>query len=215
MAELFLSILPLAVASAASPIILGVSITLLARKNTGAAVALLLGGILVALILAGAGIFIAQSDDKAAEALGFQPRAADIVIGALLAAFGIKVLLEKPEEKGEMPPGSKKSRGFFKWLAISFFGNITNFDAVLLNLAAMREIFNSSAALAYKLALLGFCDFFFVAPALLPLVFYFAAPAKAERMLEPVGKWMQKYGHYIVGAIFIIFGAYLVVKGRG
>ena len=211
MAELFISILPLAVASAASPIILGVSISLLARRNTVSAMALLLGGMLVALLLAGAGIFVAQGDDKAAEALGFQPKAADLAVGILLLAFGVKELLEKPKQE-QAPTGAKKSRGFSRWLAISFIGNITNFDAVLLNLAAVRQIFNSNAALAYKLMLLGFCDFFFVAPALLPIVFYFLMPEKSERVLAPVGKWMQKYGHYLVGAIFVIFGAYLVMK---
>jgi len=211
MAELFLSILPLAIASAASPIILGVSIALLARKNTSAAIALLMGGIIVALLLAAAGMSVAAEDDKAAEALGFQPRAADIAIGALLLAFGIKELLEKPKPESA-PAGAKKSRGFSKWLAISFIGNITNFDAVLLNLAAVRQIFNSTAELPYKLALLGFCDFFFVAPALLPIVFYFLMPEKSARMLAPVGKWMQKYGHYLVGAIFAVFGAYLILK---
>jgi threonine/homoserine/homoserine lactone efflux protein len=211
MAELFLSILPLAVASAASPIILGVSITLLARKNTGAAIALLLGGIIVAMLLAAAGMSVAAEDDKAAEALGMEPRAADIAIGVLLMAFGIKELLEKPKQE-QAPSGAKKSRGFFKWLAISFIGNITNFDAVLLNLAAVRQIFNSTAELGYQLALLAFCDFFFVAPALLPLVFYFLMPEKSERLLSPVGKWMQKYGHYLVGAIFLVFGAYLILK---
>ena len=119
--------------------------------------------------------------------------------------------MEKPKPES-VAAGAKKSRGFFKWLAISFLGNITNFDAVLLNLAAVREIFNSAASLAYKLALLGFCDLCFVAPALLPLVFYLAEPEKAERMLAPVGKWMQKYGRYLVGAIFIVFGAYLIIK---
>jgi hypothetical protein len=195
-----------------SPGILAASIALLARKDTGAAAALFLGGVIVALLLAGAGIFIAQDDDQAAEALGFQPRAADIAIGALLAAFGIKVVLEKPSQEQPLA-GAKKPLGFFKWLAISFVGNITNFDAVLLNLAAVREIFNSTAALAYKLALVAFCDFFFVAPALLPLVFCLAAPEKSARMLEPVGKWMQKYGRLLAGAIFIIFGAYLVMRG--
>jgi len=209
---LFLSILPLAIASAASPIILGVSVALLARKNTSAAFALLLGGVIVALILAAVGISVAVEDDKAAEALGFQPRAADIAIGALLAAFGIKSLLEKPKQESAQS-GAKKARGFFSWLAISFIGNITNFDAVLLNLAAVREIFNSSAELAYTLLLLAFCDFFFVAPALLPLALYSFAPEKSARLLAPVGKWMQKYGHYLVGLIFVVFGLFLMLKG--
>lgn len=211
MAGLFLSILPLAVASAASPVILGVSVALLARKRTSAAVALLLGGAIVALILAAAGISVAAEDDKAAEALGMKPRAADVAIGALLLAFGIKALLEKPK-KESAPSGAGKARGFYRWLALSFIGNITNFDAVLLNLAAVREIFNSTAALAYKLALLAFCDFFFVAPALVPLALYSFAPEKSARLLSPVGRWMQKYGRYIIGAIFTLFGLFLMLK---
>jgi len=209
---LFLSILPLAVASAASPIILGVSVALLARKNTSAAIALLLGGAMVALLLAAVGISVAAEDDKAAEALGMGPRAADIAIGALLLAFGIKSLLEKPKQESA-PAGAKKAHGFSRWLAISFIGNITNFDAVLLNLAAVREIFNSQAALAYKLLLLGFCDFFFLSPALVPLALYLYAPEKSARLLLPVGKWMQKYGHLLVGIIFVAFGLFLVLKG--
>ena len=212
MADVFLAILPLALASMLSPGILAVSITLLARKNKTAATALLLGGIIVALLLAAAGILVAQGDDKAAAALGFQPRAIDLLLGLFFLVFGVKVVLEKPKPE-QVAAGAKKSQGFSKWLAISFLGNITNFDAVLLNLAAVREIFNSTAALASKLILLGFCDICFVAPALLPLVFYIAEPQKAERLLSPVGKWMQKYGRYLVGAIFIIFGAYLEIKG--
>ncbi len=212
MADVFLAILPLALASMLSPGILAVSIALLARKDRSAATALLLGGIIVALLLAAAGILVAQGDDKAAEALGFRPRAIDLLLGLFFLVFGIKVILEKPKPDSA-PAGAKKTRGFAKWLAISFLGNITNFDAVLLNLAAVREIFNSTAALASKLMLLGFCDLCFVAPALLPLLFYIAEPQKAARMLEPVGNWMQKYGRYLVGAIFIIFGAYLEIKG--
>jgi hypothetical protein len=209
MFELFMSILPLALASALSPLILAVSVTLLAKKNTKAAAALVLGGLLAAAVVAVAGASVAQEDDKAAVKLGFKPEAADLFFGVIFLAFGLKEFFEKPKEQG-LPQGAQKSRGALKWLAISFVGNITNFDAVLLNFAAVRQIFNAAIPLFNQLSLLVFCDFFFLAPALVPLMLYYAAPAKSERALEPVGKWMAKYGHYLVGMIFVAFGLYLV-----
>ncbi len=210
MMELFASILPLALASALSPIILAVSIALLAKGNTKAAAALVSGGLLAALAIAVAGASVAEEDDKAAEALGFKPGAADLFFGLIFLAFGAKIFLEKPGSG--LKAGAGKNRGALGWLAISFAGNITNFDAVLLNFAAVRQIFNSTAAPLYKMSLLAFCDFFFVAPALVPLLVYYAAPKKCEKLLAPVGAWMGKYGHYLVGLIFMLFSLYLMKK---
>jgi hypothetical protein len=167
MDSLFLSVLPLALASALSPLILGISIALLARKNLKAASTFFMGGLLVAALIAIAGAGVADGDDKVVEKLGFKPRAADFFFGAIFLLFGLKVFFEKPESKRDIPPEAKKARGPFRWLAIGFLVNITNFDAVLLNFAAARQIFNSTVALAPQLALLAFCDFFFLAPALL------------------------------------------------
>jgi len=213
MFETFAAVLPLAIASAASPVILGVSITLLSKKNFGAAAAFLAGGVLVAAILALAGVSIAAGDDKVAESVGLPATSIDLAIGLLLLVFGIKVLFEKPKKRDEIPQAGSAHRGNLKWLAIGFIGNITNFDAVLLNLAAVREIFNSALSTMPKLELLSFCDFFFLAPALVPIAFYTFAPEASQKFLVPVGSAMKKYGQYVVGAIFIIFGAVLIMKG--
>lgn len=210
MFELFISILPLAIASAASPVILGVSIALLSRKDFKSAAAFLAGGIVVAAILAAAGASIAAGDDKVEQSLGY-PGIVNMAIGLLFLIFGVKVLLEKPSEK-ERVPGEGKKMGPAKWFAISFIGNITNFDAVLLNLAAVREIFNSGIAMLPKLLLTAFCDFFFILPALLPIAIFVLAPAASQRVLVPIGGAMSRYGKYIVAAIFIVFGAYLILK---
>ena len=212
MFELFATILPLAVASAASPVILGVSVALLSRKNFGAAAALLASGVLAAAILALVGASVAAEDDVVAKSLGFSPAIVDLALGIVFLAFGAKVLLEKPSKEGISRKGAA-GWGPAKWFAIGFIGNITNFDAVLLNLAAVREIFNSSLAMASKLELLAFADFFFVLPALLPIAICVLAPAASQKVLVPIGKSMSKYGKYVVGAIFIVFGAYLIVKG--
>ncbi|MCX6769639.1 MAG: GAP family protein [Candidatus Micrarchaeota archaeon] len=212
MLETFAKILPLAIASAASPVILGVSIALLSRKNFGSALAFLAGGLVVALILAAVGMSIAANDDKVAEGMGRPPTVIDLAVGVLFLLFGAKILLEKPSEKKEIQTAGKGMRHHAKWFFIGFVGNLTNFDAVLLNLAAIREIFNSSIATMPKLELLGFCDFFFLLPALAPIAAYLIAPQASQKVLLPVGNAMNRYGKYVVGAIFILFGIYEITR---
>jgi hypothetical protein len=212
MLELFVQILPLAIASAASPVIFAIAIALLSKKNLGGAAAFFAGGLAVAAILAAAGISIAAEDDKFAESIGKSPAMIDAAVGLLFLAFGIKVLFDKPKEKEEARPAINAGGRHFRWFAIGFLANITNFDAVLLNLAAVREIFNSSIASIPKLELLAFCDFFLLLPSLLPIAFYIIAPERSQRMLVPVENAMKKYGQYVVGAIFIIFGAYMMLR---
>ena len=42
---------------------------------------------------------------------------------------------------------------------------------------------------------------------------YFLFPKKANRILSPVNKWMQKNGHYLMGIVLIIIGLYLMWIG--
>ena len=212
MLEVFLKILPLAIASAASPIILAATVALLSKKNFGCAFSFLAGCVLAAAVLAAVGISFAAEDDKVAESMGFSPSIFDIAIGALFLAFGIKVLVEKPAAKQDVPRAGK-SGGKIKWFAIGLIGSITNFDAALLNITAVRAIFNSGIALLPKLSLLAFCDFFLLSPALLPIALCILAPEKSQKLLVPVGNAMNKYGRYVVAAIFIIFGILLIKNG--
>jgi len=211
MLELLAKIFPLALASAASPIILALCITLLSKKNFSALGAFFAGSLISAAILAVLGIFFAAGDGQIAIALGFSPYSIDLALGIIFFAFGAKTFFTKPSE--EKSPARKKSFGFVKWIAIGFFANITNFDAALLNITAIREIFNSAVSSASKIGLLAFCDIFLLSPILLPAIIYAVAPSKAQKILSPLGKFMEKYANYIVGVIFLAFGVYLALKG--
>lgn len=211
MIELLLSILPLAIASAASPGIIIVTLALLSKKEFGALTSFFIGCLIAAIILAAIGISFAAEDDVVAESMGFSALAIDLALGILLLAFGIKVILEKPKNENRID-AKKKSRGAFAWLAIGIIGSLTNFDAVLLNLAAVREIFNSTAAMLNKFLMLAFCDLFLLSPILLPCALYIFAPQKSQKILAPVAVWLKKWGNLLVGAIFIMFGIFLVLK---
>ena len=211
MPELLAKVFPLALASAASPIILALSIALLSKKNFSSLAAFFAGSAAAALMLAIFGIFFAAGDGQIAMALGFSPSSIDLALGLVFFAFGAKTFFAKPSKENKIK--SKKTIGFAKWIAIGFIANITNFDAMLLNITAIREIFNSAASAAEKFGLLAFCDILLLSPILLPAIIYAIAPSKTQKILSPLARIMRKFANYIVGAIFLIFGAYLALKG--
>ncbi len=214
MLELLARVLPLAVASAMSPVILGIAVALLSGKkgsNAGAS-AFLAGGVVVAAALAILG-FAAGNGFLSSFGIRHLPASLDIGLGVLLVAFAAKTLLEK--EEGDGKKIGQSGGGPMKWFAIGFLANATNADAVVLNFTAVREIFREGANSIYEISLLALADFFFLAPALVPLLIYMIAPEKTSRYLAPIGAWMKRYGKFVVASIFLIFGMYLLRKGLG
>ncbi|MFA5108468.1 MAG: GAP family protein [Candidatus Micrarchaeia archaeon] len=211
MSELLLKIIPLAIASAASPVIIAVTLALLSKKSFGTLGAFFLGCAVAALILAGIGITFATEDDVVAKSMGFSPSIFDLALGILFLAIGVKIILEKPSGQSNLQ-GKNKRKSLIKWFAIGLIGSLTNFDAAILNITAIREIFNSGITTLQKIELLALCDFFLLLPILLPCMIYVFAPAASQRVLTPVAVWLKKYGNYIVGVIFLSFGVFLLLK---
>ncbi|HNT60961.1 MAG TPA: GAP family protein, partial [Candidatus Bilamarchaeaceae archaeon] len=182
----------------------------LSGKKVGKVCAFLLGGAVVALGLAFLG-FAAGSGMFSEMGITGLPASLDMGLGVVFIIFAARGLLEKEGGRKGRVEGAKG--GAFKWFAIGFLANFTNADAVVLNFTAVKEVFAEGAGFAFQLLMLGVADFFFLSPALVPLLAYAVAPEKAAKLLEPVGAWMRKCGRYVVAAIFAIFGAYLLMKG--
>ncbi len=216
MFELLIKIAPLAVASTMSPVVFGIVIALLAGKKhqMKRTLAFFLGAIITVVILAIVGAFLGGGGaDLGVKAI--HPSASmDWVLGVLFIAFG--VLEARPsKDRVSKVKGKEDMPGLVKWFIVGFLTNILNFDAVLLNITAVKEVFGSGIAFGDELAVTILCDLFFLLPVLLPLVVYLLWPDRAKRMLEPLGSMMKKYGNYIVMVIFFVFGGYLIMKGLG
>ncbi len=229
MLELLISVIGLGLASTLSPVILAISVSLLTGKENesengsnkplGRLIAFTLGGVVVAVAIALAGAEAwngALSLSKTAHAYA---RQLDFALALALLAFGVWEALPLFRKTADSEKAKKEKRqariassGALALFAIGFLVNATNFDAVLFNLAAVREIAAASISDATEIALIGVADFFFLAPCLLPLFVYVAAPKQTKQVLAPVGRAMQKYGAWLVPAIFIVFGLYLFTK---
>ena len=210
MLGLLLSVLGLGLASAASPVIFAVSLSLLTGKAypIRKAFAFLLGGIFVALLLA----FIGSTAGGGVLApSGFSLHGnsrLDFLLGLLMLGFaGYELLPSKPKER-VAKPGSHSGRLFLLGIVM----NATNLDAVVLNLTAVREVAAANVSMLLELSLIAVAGLFFLSPGLLPLLTCILFPARFERILRPVGSFTEKYGNYLGAAVFIVFGGYLIMR---
>jgi hypothetical protein len=211
MLDLLLKVLALGIASTASPVIFGVTLSLLAGKNHGLprAMAVLCGGILSVLLLLAAGAVIGTSLPGYASELRAEAKTIDLALAVIFLLFAFFSFFHKDRARSAAPGKA----GLMKWLAIGFVMNITNLDAVLLMLTSVKEAVQSAVIIPEKAVLVALAALFFLLPSLLPLAVYAARPGRAARMLEPVGVFMVRYGRYLACAVFLGFGIYLALRG--
>ncbi|MFA6492637.1 MAG: GAP family protein [Patescibacteria group bacterium] len=213
MIALLAKILPLQLAATLSPGIFALTIILFTKKNhaIGRVLALLLGSIFVAIFLGFLGLKTGQSI-TAFSTHGKISVIIDFALAILFLYFGIKGLVKPDREKKESL-GENPARQLGKWFIVGLIISITNFDAVLLNFAAAKEIGASGIILFDKIILLFVGILFFVLPILIPLFFYLILPSLAQKVLTPINKFLVKFGRLLVSIIFIIFAIYLIYKG--
>lgn len=213
MAELLIKIFPLQLATTLSPGIFALTLVLFAQKKyaVGRVLALFLGSILVALLLGFLGLQTGQNI-HAISSHGQTAIIFDFILAILFLYFGIRGLI-KPDQERKAITTENPTRQLGKWFIVGFVISITNFDAVLLNFGAAKEIGTSSIILPDKILLLFMGIIFFVLPILIPLIFYLLLPSAAQKILTPINKFLIKYGRFLVSTIFIIFAIYLIYKG--
>ncbi len=216
MDQLFIKVLPLALASAVSPASLAVSLVILGSKShpRWKAFAYLLGGAAVAAALTAAGLILAGSESASA---GKHPHAAiDATLGCVLVILGIAALAMKPSENGsplarlDAQPERRQiaTCGLMGLLAMGL-----NVSSQVPFLAAVREV--GRAAVSFEVKTIALCVAWalLLLPMFLPLVFYLIAPRAAARILTPVSIAATKYGRYLVAAICLILGAVFIHDG--
>jgi len=136
----------------------------------------------------------------------------DLCFALLFTYFGIKSFLHKDKDNTKKF-SHDESRKLFLWLGIGFLISITNFDAVIFDITAAKEIGQAAIDDGKKLILYIAESLFFNMPIVLPLVVYLIAPKTATKILDPLNNFLTKYGRFIVGFIFLGFGIYLGYKG--
>jgi len=219
MAELFAQIIPLCIGAAIDPVLLALTLTLLSSKNhpKAKAFSFLFGSVLVMALIAYLGILLGEGIIGGGDR-HILKATIDIIFGVLLFYLGISSIIEKNKEKNTEKDIKKeenevRGKGLLKWLVVGFIVNITNVDALVLYFTACKEIGHADFSAFDKIIFSIISGTIVLFPIILPLFFSIIIPKTAEKILKPVGKFMDKYGSYIVAVIFIAFAIIMLIKG--
>lgn len=135
----------------------------------------------------------------------------DLFFGLLFIILGIKILVQK-ERKIKLQEKEQKYE-MLKLILAGIIISITNFDAVILNFTAAKEVGGTDIQNLIKLILLIVNISFFILPITLPLLVTFIFPKFAERILAKINKFVAKYSKYLMFALFVIFGIIFIYRG--
>lgn len=205
-------IIPLDLAATLSPGILALTLILLGGKNHPKirTLSLLVGALIVAAAIAILGMTLAKAT-PASDQPTLISAIIDLILGLIFIYFGLKQLTSKDRKLKE----HDNAQGYqiFRWLIIGLLISITNFDAVLLNLAAAKEVGDAAISDINKIILLIINVLFFIAPTSIPFILYLIFPKFAAGFLGKLNIIVLKYSRYILMAMFLIFGFYFLYRG--
>jgi len=211
MTSILIKIIPLDLAATLSPGILALSVILLGSKAHPKirTFSLLVGTLLVAIAIAILGLTIAKATPESVQPTLISA-IVDLVLGLVFIYFAIKQLVAKERKIKE----NDQAQGYqiFRWLIIGIIISATNFDAVLLNLAAAKEVGDAAISSIAKIILLAVNILFFIAPTSIPFVLYLIFPKFAAKILGKLNDFLIKYAKYILFIMFAIFGIYFVYR---
>lgn len=212
MLQLLLKIIPLDLASTLSPGILALSLILLGSKTHPRirTFSLLVGTMLVAIAIAILGFTISKAAPTA-EKPTLISALIDLALGLIFIYFGIKQIFNQERKIKEHDDAGGYQ--IFRWLIIGIIISATNFDAVLLNLAAAKEVGSSAIKEINKIILLAINILFFIAPTSIPFILYLIFPRFAAKFLGKLDKIVLKYSRYILFLMFMIFSIYFLYRG--
>lgn len=212
MFSVLIKIIPLDLASALSPGIFAVALLLLANKHRHLlrTLSFLVGALIVGVIITFLGFFLGKNATTHTGQSEISA-IADLVLGIFFIVFAVKLILVKEKKLNLIK--DNEGHTILKWLIVGLVGCATNFDAVLLNFTAAKEVGEAGIAEIEKLILLLINIAFFTLPITFPLIFYLIFPKLAEPILAKVNRVVLKYSKYIIFILFLIFGIFLLYKG--
>jgi len=210
MDSLILLVLPAALVAAVNPTAMGVEIAVLSWSKKAALMlvaAFTLVFVVVGVLLLGLGLSI--PDEQHSPISGI----IDCCLAALMFGLGIMALLNRPRRAmqtiSKPRSGMSLKAGFVLGLGLG----ITNPSSLIPYASALKDI-GTHHAEAVETALVALLVLLILlAPMVLPVGLAYAAPRTADRVLQPLNRFLTQHGHTIMGALSLGFSVYLGAKG--
>lgn len=135
----------------------------------------------------------------------------DIGFGVILLALVVWIQTRPPKPATDQP---KAEPAPWRSLRLGVVVMLANFSTWALFIPAVKEIASSSEVSAGERAAIALLVVVITeALALIPLAMVALSPARAERVLKPLGAWLTRHSRTINVAILLVFAAVLLVRG--
>jgi hypothetical protein len=220
--ELLSHVLPLAVGAAISPTVLAVALLILSspRRPVARGVAFVAGVAVVLVGLSVVGLRLPQHVGRPSPLRLEVTRTIDLVVGVLLLILAAATLLRMLTRDQAAPSADDTAAstaghdGLGSAALLGAAMMISNFSTILLYLPAMHEIVRAHASDADKAVTLVIVVLITSLPATLPLLVRVVAPGPAERSFAAMHAWVARHSAQVALAVGLVFGLWLVWKGR-
>jgi cytochrome c biogenesis protein CcdA len=209
MSTLLAEIVPLALAAAISPVIFLLQLnTLTGPRPIARGLVLTAGAAIMLIVLSAIGVALGGTGFSSGESL----RAViNIVLGALLAAVGLRALLRPPKPKASEP--DTKPLSISRSFLMGAGGMASNVTTFALYIPALALIAGSGLPLGQRAVAALIILVIALMVAWVPLVLAAAVPSASNRLLPALGRWMAANSRWIQVALGFRFGIWLVAKG--
>ena len=213
MAELLEKILPLMLAAASNPAVIGIVVLILtsADRPLARASSFVAGFavVLIAFTLVGLAFFKGARET-------FGPGGSlfawlDIALGAgMLALAGVTW--------ARRDSGSDPSRLLGRVSTAAFFGvgavfMISDASALVALVPLVRDVAVADVSSFERAIALAITWVVVTLPIAVPVLIYVLAPQSAQRALAAIRRWLDRYGYLVAIAVFAAIGTYLLVRG--
>lgn len=213
MLELLATILPLMLAAAANPAVVGIVVLMLTAPDRplarAGAFVIGFGAVLVAAGIAGLILFSSSRET-------FGPGGAlfawvDIAVGVGLLGFAVATYVRRGQPATQNRLLERVGPGAF--FAVGAIFMITNASALAAYAPLLREIAVSGVSRFERGLALGISDLVIIAPIAAPIVICLLAPRSSGRILSKLRRGLDRHGTVISIAVFGAIGIFLLVRG--
>jgi hypothetical protein len=211
--DLFEKILPLMLAAASNPAVIGIVVLTLtsADRPLARAGAFVAGfGVVLAAVLAVAFAFFKGSRET------FGPGGSlfawlDVALGAGMLVFAAVTWARRGSATDPSKLLGRVSPAAFFGVGAIFM--ITDTSAVVALVPLLREVAVAHVSAVERAIALVTTWVVVILPIAAPVLIYVLAPRSAERALGAIRRWLDRYGYLVAVAVFAAIGAYLLVRG--
>ena len=213
MLELLANILPLMLAAAASPAVVGIVVLLLTAVDRplarAGAFVIGFGAVLVAIGIAGLVLFSRSRETFGPGGTLFAW--VDVAVGAGLLAFAVVTNLRDAQPAAQNRMVERVGPGAFYGIGAIFM--ITNASALAAYAPLLREIAIADVSRLDRGLALAISDLVIIAPIAAPVLICLLAPQSSERILSGLRRGLDRHGRAIATVVFAVIGAFLLVRG--